>query len=229
VAIWSVPLDVEAADLQRFRALLDADEQSRADRFAFDRDTSRFIAAHGWLRRLLADWTGSPATSFRFEPEPGTTKPRLVAPPPLRGLRFNLTHSADRALVAIGESAAPIGIDLERADPTTDVDQVALRFFSPAERERLAAFPPGPPRLDVFYRCWTRKEAVLKGVGTGLQTALEDFDVDLTTSHPFPVHGRREAGRLVRGWTIEPLSLDPGWAGALAIRPSARTPVDPHG
>src|SRR5690349_20633592 len=83
--------------LARLAGLLDASEAERAARFHFDVHRRRYVAAHGFLREVLARETGSAARALRFELG-AHGKPRLVE----GALHFNLTHSADLALLAVG-------------------------------------------------------------------------------------------------------------------------------
>ena len=218
VRVWSVPLAVSAQEVEAFAQLLTADERQRASSFAFERDAHRFIAARAMLRTLLADRLGRSPHELRFDVEPGTTKPRLVTSGSA-AVAFNLSHSADRALVAIAEGSAPpaLGVDLELIEPKPDLDRVARRFFSQPEREALASISDRSQRIEAFYACWTRKEAVLKGVGDGLTLPLDEFDVDLLSTGPFAVHGRGPTGDRVSGWLVHPLDVGVGWAAAIAL------------
>ena len=103
-----------------------------------------------------------------------------------RGLTFNLSHSGDRAVVAVSTVAA-VGVDCESVRPIDDFLAVAELTFSPPERAHLAALPP-LDRLLKFYSLWTRKEAVAKGIGLGLAYPLVDLPVLAPHEHvPFPV------------------------------------------
>jgi phosphopantetheinyl transferase len=48
------------------------------------------------------------------------------------GLRFNLAHSRDHALLAVTRGLS-VGIDIEFIDPKRGVDEIANRFFSRQE------------------------------------------------------------------------------------------------
>ena len=79
-------------------------------------------------------------------------------PQPLHGVYWSLSHKGE----VVGGVAArtPVGIDLETVRPVRDgvMDRVA------GESEWQMA---GGRTLDVFFRFWTAKEAVLKAVGIG--------------------------------------------------------------
>lgn len=79
---------------------------------------------------------------------------------------FNITHSGNIVACAVAEKGR-IGIDVEKPQllPVDDFRQQ----FSEEEWNDICR-DPAPPA--VFYRYWTRKEAVLKAAGTGLNEAL---------------------------------------------------------
>ena len=72
-------------------------------------------------------------------------------------------------------------------------------------------------RLDAFFNGWTRKEAYLKARGDGLSLPLDQFEVSLApdeTARLLNVRGdRSESSR----WSLQELSLGPGYAAALAV------------
>ena len=83
-----------------------------------------------------------------------------------RGLRFNISHSADLALIAIALDAE-VGVDLEHLQALPDYAEIARGFFSPAEVDELTRLPSGL-QAQAFFRCWTKKEAYAKARGEGL-------------------------------------------------------------
>lgn len=82
------------------------------------------------------------------------------------GPEFNLTN--DVGMVALAVAARPVGIDLEEV-PThyRDVeDCITRKYYDEAER---AAVGDGSTRerRAAWARAWTRREAILKAMGTG--------------------------------------------------------------
>ncbi len=92
--------------------------------------------------------------------------------------------------------------------------------FSAAELSSLSTLH-GDAWLAGFYRCWTRKEAILKAEGVGLQRALDSFDVALLPDEPAELLATRE--RFSYPWKLHDVSPAAATIGALATaQPHAR-------
>jgi 4'-phosphopantetheinyl transferase len=160
----------DAANLTRWRGMLDADELARADRYHFASDRDTFIAAHALARAMLSDATGLPTAIWRYVTgEFG--KPALAADCAGGGLRFNISHT--RGFVACAIARDEVGVDVEASDRRTDFD-IADRFFAPEEAQLVKSVPP-EGRACVFFRFWTLKEAFIKATGEGLRRPLDSF------------------------------------------------------
>lgn len=211
VKIWTIALDqpeLTGVDV------LSADERERAGRFRFSRDRTRYVLAHVALRRILAEATGTPPHRLAFVIGP-QGKPALVGP---GGPHFNLSHSDELAVLAVS-TAGPLGVDVEAVRPIPEFDTVAEAHFSPAELDALRALPPGE-REHGFYRLWTRKEAYLKAIGTGLSHPLHGFTVNIDHAHSRIVDVAGDADEAA-AWRLPALDLPPPYVGALAMRAPA--------
>ena len=89
-------------------------------------------------------------------------------------MQFNLSHSGELALLAIGQHH-PLGIDLEffSARPYEGIGQ---SLFSTLEMDALSLAHPEIKPL-VFFQIWTQKEAFIKACGLGLSYPTQQFDV----------------------------------------------------
>jgi len=151
-------------------AMLSNIERLRAGRLRFDRDRRRYLAAHVGLRRVLADYSGIPPDQQRFAVGP-YGKPVLAGFP---RLGFNLSYAGDQALIGVAHDAA-IGVDAESAGEVADLEAMAATVFARSEYAAFLAVPPGAARCAAFLRGWTRKEACVKALGTGLSTLPSSF------------------------------------------------------
>ncbi len=180
--LWS--LQASSKDLARFNSTLCTEEVARRDRFVFPRDRDAFVVARGGLRESLGRLTGRSARDLTFHYGP-QGKPALQDGP-----FFNLSHSGGLACLAVQDDFE-VGVDIEAMRPVEG--DIAARFFSAAENKALKALPDAD-RTDGFFRCWTRKEAVIKALGGGLSIPLTDFDVSLRSDQArlqriAPTHG----------------------------------------
>ena len=121
---------------------------------------------------ILAGVTGGAPAGLRFDYS-------IHGKPSLTGtnaaLHFNLSHSDGLAALGVSHMRV-LGVDIEHERPLKE--DIAERFFSRGEVAALRALPEAE-RLAAFYRCWTRKEAVVKAIGEGLSRPLDSFDVTL--------------------------------------------------
>ncbi len=214
VHIWRSNLEVSAATLATLQQLLSSDERERARRFVFAHDRRRFIVARGVLRRLLAGYTASAAADlvFRYAPE---GKPFLAQPDETATLTFNLAHSAEWAVYGFTRQGR-IGIDIEAHRALKDLRQLAASIFSAQELAALDAVPV-PQQPATFYAGWTRKEAFVKALGTGLSFPLHDVTVSLPPDEPARILYVRDDPTAPQRWHLLTFVPAPNVAGAVVM------------
>lgn len=191
--------------------MLDATECARAARLRWARHRVRFLAAHAGLRAILGRVIGCRPRDLRFAAS-ALGKPHLVAPAEATALAFNLSHSRDHALVAWRQSG-PVGVDLEVLPRTATPPWELLDALTPAERAGIEAAPPGE-RAWHTWRCWVRKEAVLKALGCGLSGGLDRFTV--STGDTARLEASALPGLDPARWSLAALDRPGHWAAALA-------------
>src|SRR2546427_612965 len=135
-----------------------------AVRFEFERDQERFIVARGVLRDLSGRYLQTQPSQISFVYN-AFGKPDL-SPEFANRLKFNLSHSAGLALIAIA-TASDVGVDLEYIRAQYDYADISRGFFSTAEVDYVIALP-SHLYAEAFFSCWTKKEAYLKACGEGL-------------------------------------------------------------
>lgn len=206
IDLWLWPLDLDAGEISRLRSWLSPDEIQRADRFLVDRDRTHFTAARGRLREVLAERLAAQPQSLTFAySEHG--KPSL----PEAGFSFNLSHSGGLAALALSDDHE-LGVDIEAL--RTIKENLARDNFSPREQQELAALSVHD-RMAGFFRCWTRKEAVIKTTGEGFTRDLQSFDVSLSVETPRVL---RIVGDDAAAWQLAHFEPRTGYVGAIACR-----------
>ena len=185
-------------------SVLDERERKRAAKFVRDVDRHSYLTAHIGLRYVLGRQLGLPPAEVTFVRE---ACPNCGAPhgrPALAGadpaVQFSLSHGGD--LVLVGVAATPVGVDVEQVPEVQVAADLSARLH-PAEQHEIAA----APRPEVaFARVWTRKEAYLKGIGTGLSRGLVTDYLGGTGLAPLPA-----------GWSVLDVPVPAGYAGAVAV------------
>jgi len=198
VHLWAAALDPPEEFLGRCETLLSPDERQRAARFRMGPLRTRYIAARGILRILLGRYFQADAAEFSLAYQPHG-KPELGPPWNDRGMEFNVSHSGDLAVYAFARGC-PIGVDVEAIRAMPNAAGLLKRFFSAGE---MAQWEETPPELQevVFFQGWTRKEAWLKAVGSGLTFPLDQFCVTMDgPARVLSIHGDTAAAAR---WSME--------------------------
>jgi 4'-phosphopantetheinyl transferase len=218
VDVWRANLDDQRAEVvELMQARLSPDEAQRARRFYFERDRLRFIVARGILRTLLSRYVGGAPEQLVFSYGPNG-KPALAPGGGTETVYFNVAHSDHLALFAFTR-AGEVGIDVERIRELPEWEQVAEAAFSAPELAQLRSCPP-ERRREEFFRAWTRQEAVLKALGTGLSGVGQPAAparADAPGSSGTGAHFTSEAA-----FKVYPLHPAPGFAAALAAAPAGQ-------
>ena len=214
VHVWRTPLEQPPEVVQRLLRTLDTDEQTRAGRFHFEKHRRRFVVGRGVLRLLLGRYLEVKPEEVRFAYGP-YGKPELDAAHHADGLRFNASHSHELAVYAFVQDH-DVGIDVEHIKDDFATQEIAERFFSEFEIEVLRALPREEQAAG-FFRCWTRKEAYIKAIGSGLSHPLDQFDVTLGPDEPAALLRDYRDPESVRCWTLFDLVVGRGYAAALAV------------
>jgi len=189
-------------------ALLGKEELARAERITFAAYRLQVAKARALLRVMLARFTGEPARSFAFD-EGGGTRPRLRVNP--WSLHLSVSHSGDQVAIAIAPTA--VGIDIEHTGADCSWQPIADVCFHQSERARLQGLDEAAAR-EAFFEIWTRKEAYLKGIGTGLDTDPASF----STVAPDRVVVTDTTDLGVGAWHTEPIDAPDRYKAALASR-----------
>jgi 4'-phosphopantetheinyl transferase len=219
VHLWRASLSVDGTAHTASENGLSEDERARAMRFHSRSDAEKFIAAHRALRLILGAYAGMQPLDLMFS-RSAFGKPSLANDEAAcAAIRFNMADSGDVALVAVSRGRE-IGVDIECMKVRDDLPETALRCFCGAEMDLFRAAPP-ERRADVFYTFWSRKEAYIKARGEGMSLGLTNIDVSVPAALPD------------RRWTLEDLTVDPGYRGAVVLEGSIsrviyRT-IPPHG
>lgn len=132
----------------------------KADRFRSEADKETYLYCHTLLRLSLSKKLGKHPDELLFL-SGRYNKPILES----GNLHFNISHTRDSFAFAVSEHSR-VGIDLEKTDRKINFKSIAKRFFSRDENEFISEYANDSP--ERFFLLWTRKEALLKALGTGI-------------------------------------------------------------
>lgn len=213
--MWRIPLEAAAAAASDFSHLLTDLELARASRFRRDEDRMRFQLGRAATRCILANYLELPPTKIRIEQHPAG-KPSLSAATFAldRRIQFNLSHSG-RWIVAAFARSFPVGIDVEAVTAERATEDLIAYFMSDNERRMLQRLPKHQ-HTAAFFKCWTSKEAFVKGVGVGLSMPLKAIEVSLDPDQPAQLISAPAEFRADQ-WRLHTLVVSETYAATLAV------------
>lgn len=199
------------ANLDQFYATLVPDEKKRAERLLIPEKVEQFILGRGFLRSLLAAYTGFEPGKLKLSSDENG-KPFLVN----SRIQFNLSHSHKQYLFGM-TSGTPLGVDVQQFYQLTNPKFLAKKYFSSGEIDTL---PEGTDEgyLEAFFTCWVRKEAYLKGLGFGLRKNPSRITLIASTPETSQPLSEQPLPRNPKGWKILDIDSPPGYKAAAAVR-----------
>ncbi len=205
--LWAANLDTFVETDDELVRQLPADELARAARFVHAMHRRRHLAAHLFLRSVLAERVGRRPRELELVRD-AHGKPRLQD---VVGTAFSLSHSGGMGVCAVADQE--VGVDLEPEHPVPDADAIAARILAPARlrRWRLQREPERDLSLLVH---WTRYEALAKAEGGGLVSPPAPLDLDPARGQWLQVADRGERWSIL---TLGP-AVVPGCIVSVAIR-----------
>ena len=210
VAVFRFLLPEQPFILPALVSLLQPDEINRAERYRRIEDRQRFVYARGLLRVLTGRYTHQAPEQVRFTKD-ANKKPALLGN---TGWHMNVSHSGNWILLAVGK--VNLGVDVEHIQTTFSFDDILPNSFSPEEQAYVRA---GADSRRRFYQLWTRKEALIKATGKGMDDyfsqvpALDGFHQ--TESH---IIGRQG------DWQVTGFPISADYLGAVAYQATVETP-----
>lgn len=211
VDVWRIPLRNSSGRLRKWYRELPDPVQVKCDRYRQSVDRDRAVVGQWWRREIISSALQRPVTSLVFE-YTKFEKPRVAMAAGESALNFNVSHSGDWVVLAAWRGGE-VGVDVEQYRQF-DYGDLAHRCFSPKEKTHWANLPDSQ-RGDAFYRLWTRKEAYVKAVGTGLDTDLQSFSVPLDDVPGILAIEQHSSTTTATDWGLWPLVVDANHAGAL--------------
>jgi 4'-phosphopantetheinyl transferase len=200
---WSTPVPLSPSDW------------ARAERYKVPARRHAFERGRLFVRHLLGHYLQRPEITIELGVHENG-KPFVHHLPGEALHEISLSHSGGVLMVAVSR-AGEVGVDAEQIDPQVKHESIARRFFAAEENAALAACSPAE-REQAFFRCWTRKEALVKALGDGLAHSLTTFAVSIEPVAVSPLLRTPEHWNGGAPWHLHDCAPGPEYAGALAVR-----------
>ena len=198
-------------------SVLDDSEKARSRRFRSERARREFVLCRAALRINLAERLCCSCGRLSFGlAEHG--KPYVTLADRSVDIAFNVSHSGGHGLIAIANEAC-VGVDVEERAPRRDLDGIGSLVYGPEEL-RLLGTASGREKVEIFYRLWSLKEALIKALGTGFSLSPSGFEVPRTMLQGERSGTFRFPHLPSQAWRVVDLG-EPRFAAALAFRLSS--------
>ncbi|MGK0298827.1 MAG: 4'-phosphopantetheinyl transferase [Gammaproteobacteria bacterium] len=213
IDLWRIDLNREDDNIFMHAQNLSKEENARADKYISGKKSREFIITRSTLRNILGHLLKTNPRKFEFT----YTKhgmPRLSPDTGYTEINFNVSHSYDFALIAITLNQ-PVGIDIEKIRTDIDFEKLAARFFSEKEYTAIMTYED-QKRLHAFFATWTRKEAIVKAVGTGIASGLKSFDVSVDPIAPAKLIETRWNEEIFSDWNLTTIDTSDEYFASMA-------------
>jgi 4'-phosphopantetheinyl transferase len=130
------------------------------------------------------------------------------------GIHFSASQSDAFAAFTFSRIGST-GVDIEKIRNIPDMLEIIERHFTSREKHEIFSCPEDQ-RLILFYRFWTRKEAVLKAQGGGLLKALDSVDVAASNDVSRPWKALVRGGPVAEEFWVMDVNGPEGFATAVA-------------
>lgn len=214
VHLWVCKPDTLAIDAMyrlAMESLLDEVELARMHRFKYERHALQFCISHAFTRDVLANYCGVSAADIRFQKN-RHGKP-FIANVGASHIQFSLSHTQGMQLLAVGNNQ-PLGCDVEWRSGKVRGPEIAGRFFSALEVERLSAQADDAQAFQ-FFDYWSLKESFIKAKGMGLALPLGAFSFLIAAKPTDALNAKAGQCVAVRNATVATESQlrehDPSW------------------
>jgi len=149
-----------------------SNEQEHAAKLIRQGDQESFIVARSQLRKQLSERLGVPPLAIEFK-QNAFGKSSLVDFP---NVHFSVAHT-DHAFILAITNDFPVGVDIEYQYRKFDLRKIASFALSSEEQSFLNQLNLGSKQQVEILKLWTQKEALVKCLGTSLESGMQSFSI----------------------------------------------------
>ncbi len=195
--------------------LLSEDEKIQYERFAFEKDKNLYLLARYVLRTALSKYFNKIAPAeweFKFNP---FGRPFIANKNKPEDLHFNISHS-DGVVVCAFANTEDVGVDIESSERECSYLELAERYFSKLEFEKLKSSAESKIPKE-FFKFWTLKESYIKARGMGLHIPLEQFSFTVVDDNDISIQFDPKLKDDPKRWQFKLLKLEFEYQVAIAL------------
>jgi phosphopantetheinyl transferase len=147
-------------------------EKVQATKFQYTADQESFVIARSQVRKELSGLTGLPPLEIQFIKN-ASGKSTMVQKPQMH---FSVAHTKG-AFVIAASADFPVGVDIEADQRKIDFHQVKNILLTSNEQQLIQASGLENSCSPLLLKTWTQKEALVKCLGTTLESGMHAFEV----------------------------------------------------
>ncbi|MEO1962652.1 MAG: 4'-phosphopantetheinyl transferase superfamily protein [Cycloclasticus sp.] len=196
--------------------VLSEEEVKKVNRLRSSKLRAQALSMRVQLRQLLSLYLNLKPIDIRFQ-RAEFGKPAIIN----SALSFNVSHSADAALVAIS-LCRELGVDIEQWRELDNLEGLVQRNFSSDEKNQWLSISD-EEKQQTFFNIWTCKEAFIKATGRGLGMGVKRCTFNLQS--PYELRQCPEQYGAVVEWRCVPLEFDGSLSATLMVRAKVCEPL----
>jgi 4'-phosphopantetheinyl transferase len=166
--LWRIHIPSHLNSLEEDIDLLMPEERLKSESIIKEEDKNRYILGKVFARKILANYLQTELHTLGFKYS-DRQKPFLESYPMVN---FNISHSGDYIIIGFAEKWS-VGVDIELMKPHADLYDLIIDCMSTTE---VSVILNSEMPRQTFYKYWTRKEALLKGIGVGATDRLKEIN-----------------------------------------------------
>lgn len=174
IHIYTINFSTERNSVENYIQFIPEDEKVKVNRSKFSVNRQNSIITYYFRRKILSQYLIIEPSEIEFSYN-SYGKP-LISEHQRSGIHFNYSHSGEFLIFAISKNIE-VGVDIELVKDLPDMIDLAKNYFSEKELQHFHSLENKTDRVNFFYEIWTRKEALLKALGTGIIDDLRSINL----------------------------------------------------
>ncbi len=159
--------DISTAKYDTYLSLFPNSFKKEVLRYRLEEDKYRSIAGKIAILNCLKKYTDFTLYDIRRNTY---DRPYI----PNSNIDFNISHSKNYVVCVFAKNLS-VGVDIEAINPNINIEEFKIIFTD----KEFDLIMKSKDSIEIFYRLWTIKEAVLKADGRGFNCNIKDISIDI--------------------------------------------------